>query len=89
MSKIFEIWKALHAGYELQGAAAWKNRTNALSAMIVVLTALVKVSGYESSIGADDIESIALGIVVAVNVVMSVLTSKKIGMQSSSGETDS
>lgn len=77
----------LHEGRELANSAAWKNRTNAANKLVVVFgsaLAIAKIAGYDIYIDDKTMGDIAVGVaamVAAVNNVISVITSTKIGIK--------
>ena len=86
--KFFELFKE---GKEVADPTTWKKRTiatNVLLALIGTLLALAKAFGYPLSLDNDTIQNLAAGIVAivaAVNAVMHVITSARVGMPSNSG----
>jgi hypothetical protein len=71
-------WQVLYKGYELSNAAAWKNVQNAINIIAGIL--FVVVQSYQLPIDKDTVTLLAGGIVALVNIVLTVVTSKKVGL---------
>ena len=86
---MFSFFEAFQKGKELSNAATWKNVQVATNALTVVITFSVGVAkfmfGVDYHITPDQISSLALGLatvvgtVCAINGVLTVVTSKKVG----------
>lgn len=78
--------QALRAGKELANAAAWKNRQNAINALVGLLAFAVSVAsayGFEVKLTDDLAVGIATGVWAAVNLYFTTATTSKIGLRSS------
>lgn len=81
-----------HEGQALANSALWKNRTNAANKLVVVFggaIGIAKIAGYEINIDDQTISQVAIGIaalVAAINNVIAVVTSTKIGLKSAADE---
>ena len=81
--KFFELFKE---GKEVADPATWKNRTiatNVVLALFGTALGLATAVGYPISLDNDAIQNLAAGIVAsvgAVNAVMHVITSKRVGV---------
>jgi hypothetical protein len=75
---IFDWWQVLYKGYELSNAAAWKNVQNAINIIAGIL--FIVVQSYQLPIDKDTVTLLAGGIVALVNIVLTVVTSKKVGL---------
>lgn len=71
-------WQVLYKGYELSNAAAWKNVQNAINIIAGIL--FIVVQNYQLPIDKDTVNLLAGGIVALVNLVLTVVTSKKVGL---------
>lgn len=80
------FWSLFKAGNELDNATLWKNRTRAVNAVTVFLSAILGVLealGHKYDIPKDILEQIAIGIVgcvAAFNWVMHTITSARVGL---------
>lgn len=83
---ISDIWGAFKQGKELTNSKTWKDRTIAGSVTVAFLTSAVGVArgfGYDIQIDSATIEAAGFGIaaiVAAVNAVVHVVTSSKVGL---------
>lgn len=78
MNKILLLWQALHEGYEVTNAEKWKKGTISVNAVAAILSALLMF--VDTDINKETVANVAAGIIAAVNIVMHVITSKKVGM---------
>jgi hypothetical protein len=74
----FDWWQLIYKGYELSNAAAWKNVQNAINIIAGIL--FVVIQSYQLPIDKDTVNLLAGGIVAVVNIVLTVVTSKKVGL---------
>lgn len=75
--------QALRAGKELANAAAWKNRQNAINAVVGLLVFAASVAnayGLEIQLTDDLAAGIATGVWAAVNLYLTTATTSKIGL---------
>ena len=84
---MFEKLKSFYALFEqgkaVANPAAWKaHQINAtmLGGLFIAAVQLLKAFGYDLPIDSDTATSIAAGVIAAVNVVLTVTTSKSIGL---------
>lgn len=75
---IFEWWQVLYKGYELSNTAAWKNVQNAINIVAGIL--FVVVQSYQLPIDKDTVNLLAGGVVAVVNIILTIATSKKVGL---------
>jgi uncharacterized membrane protein len=79
-----ELFKA---GKRVQDPAKWKARQIESSAIVAVLWAAVNTAvafGIEVPVNAEIIDGLAVALLAVVNVVLTVTTTNKIGLQSKS-----
>lgn len=81
MQKLLILWQALHEGYEVTDPQKWKNGTIKANSIAVLLSAILMFID-DTSINNEQITTIAAGIIAGVNIVMHILTSKKVGLSS-------
>ena len=77
--------QALRVGKELANAAAWKNRQNAVNALVGLLAFAASVAsayGYQVKLTDDLAVGIATGVWAAVNLYLTTATTSKIGLRS-------
>lgn len=85
---------AFRAGRELANAAAWKRAGNASAALVALLGAAVTIAGgfgYGITLEPGQIEQIAGGVVALVSlvhVVLTTVTSKKVGLPAKPAPAD-
>jgi hypothetical protein len=75
--------QALRAGKELANAAAWKNRQNAINAVVGLLVLAASVAnayGLEIRLTDDLAAGIATGVWAVVNLYLTTATTSKIGL---------
>jgi hypothetical protein len=83
MEKLAAFWRLLHVGECVEDPASWKNRqvtANQLGAIIMAIIGVCHVYGI--SVPVDDASALAIGggILAAVNVVLTIVTTNKIGL---------
>jgi hypothetical protein len=82
--QFFETFKE---GKELADSATWKNRTvatNCCVAFMATLIGLAKTFGYDIALDDQTVQGLAVGavaVVGAVNAIMHVVTSSRVGVQ--------
>lgn len=80
--------QALRAGKELTNAAAWKNRQNAINAVVGLLVLAASVAnayGMEIQLTDDLVTGIATGVWAVVNLYLTTATTSKIGLRAKDG----
>lgn len=81
--KLKLFYDLFRKGQELANVEVWKNRqvvANILGGFILAIVALMKAFGYDLPIDSDTAMSIAFGIAAIVNVILTITTSKKVGL---------
>ena len=81
--KLKSLYDLFRKGQELANAESWKRhqiKANVLGGFILALVALIKVFGYELPVDENTAMSVAGGIIAIVNVVLTITTSKKVGL---------
>lgn len=81
--KLKSLYDLFRKGQELANAESWKNhqiKANVLGGFILAVIALIKVFGYELPVDENTAMSVAGGIIAIVNVILTVITSKKVGL---------
>lgn len=81
--KLKLFYDLFRKGQELGNAEIWKNRqvtANILGGFILATVALIKAFGYELPIDENTAMSIAGGAIAIINVVLTLTTSKKVGL---------
>lgn len=87
-SKIGAFLDLFKQGKEVANPAAWKNGTisvNAVAGLLGAIAAIAAGFGYDFGLSEETLQQIAggaIGVAGAVNAVMHVVTSKKVGMPS-------
>jgi hypothetical protein len=71
-------WQVIYKGYELSNAAAWKHVQNAINVVAGILFFVVQ--NYQLPIDKDMVNLLAGGIVAVVNIILTIATSKKVGL---------
>jgi len=83
MSKIGVYWDLLRKGQEVADPEKWKAHqitATIVGGLIVALINLAKSYGYDLPITPDTANSLGVGVIAAVNVVLTITTSKKAGL---------
>lgn len=85
MEKLASLWNLFRRGESLGElhAATWKERQLAITILVPCLAALVRLArafGFDPCLTDDDLVVLAGGIVVVANVVLTVVTSSKVGL---------
>jgi hypothetical protein len=83
MNKMFAFLNVLRVGQQVDNPAAWKTgqiSANALAALFVALAGLARALG--ASVEITDVQSLAIagGVLAFVNVVLTAVTSQKVGL---------
>lgn len=84
LSRVKALWSVFKAGEEVADSAKWKGRqitVTMIAGLIIALVHLAKVFGYEIPIDSDTATAIAGGVLAIANVVLTLVTSKKIGLR--------
>ena len=85
--KLKSLYDLFRKGQELANAESWKNhqiKANVLGGFILAIVALIKVFGYELPVDENTAMSVAGGIIAIVNVILTITTSKKVGLPAKS-----
>jgi hypothetical protein len=83
ISKIKPLIMLFRKGKVVADPAAWKAGQITSTALVAFIWALVEVArafGYEIPIDSDSADGIAVGIIAAVNLVLTITTSDKVGV---------
>ena len=86
LDKIQGLWSLMQAGKAVADPTLWNTRQVKTTMLVAVLMAVVQLAkgfGYELPVDADTATAVAGGIIAAVNVVLTVSTSDKVGLNSS------
>jgi hypothetical protein len=75
---LLDWWQVLCKGYELSNAEMWKNIQNAINIVAGILFVIVQ--NYQLPIDKDMVNLLAGGIVAVVNIILTIATSKRIGL---------
>lgn len=80
--------QALRAGKELANAATWKNRQNAVNALVGLLgfaAAVASAFGIQVELSDELLLGLATGVWAAVNLYLTTATTSKIGLRAEDG----
>lgn len=83
MNKIAALWALFRKGEEIANAAKWKNGTitaNALAAVVLALGMVGNAFGLDSGVNNESAAAIGGGLLALGNIVMHIVTSRKIGL---------
>ena len=83
MEKLLALFALLRKGGEVTDVEKWKKHqidANILGGVLLALVAVAKAFGYELPVTDDVALSIGGGIVAAVNVILTAITSKRAGL---------
>ena len=89
MSKILALWNLLKQGRVVANATAWKNRQITVTVLAGVILAIVNTMaafGYSLPVDTETANAVAAGIIAVANVVLTVVTTDKIGITDSANE---
>ena len=81
--KLKSFYTLFQVGKEVVDPAKWKAHqitTTMLGALFIAVTVVLKGFGYELPIDQDTSTTIAAGVIAIVNVVLTLTTSKKVGL---------
>lgn len=82
LDKVKALWGLFKQGQAVADPKLWKERqikATVLAAVLLAIVNVVKAFGYEIPIDTETANSIAAGIIAAVNVVFTITTSEKVG----------
>ncbi len=85
LEKLKAFYALFEQGKAVANPAAWKAHqitATMLGGLFIAIVQMLKVFGHEPPIDSDTATSIAGGIIAAVNVVLTVTTSKSVGLLS-------
>lgn len=90
MEKLSALWNLFRRGEGLADlhAATWKERQLAITILVPFLAAAARVArsfGFDPGLTDDDLAVLAGGVVVIANVVLTVVTSDKVGLLPAKG----
>src|SRR5580704_1361202 len=83
MQKLAALWNLFHVGECIENPAAWKTgqvTATALGAVIMAGVGLASTFGYIIPIDSTSALAISGGIIAVVNVVLTIITTDKIGL---------
>ncbi len=83
MKKLAAIWSLFQAGKVVSDPAKWKKRQIGVSALVTFLWAIAEATrayGYDVALSEDTVNSAAVAILAAVNFVLTVTTTDKLGL---------
>lgn len=82
-SKMKAIWAVFQAGKSVANPALWKAHqvsVTMIAGLLIALVQLAKMFGYEIPLDSDAATAIAGGLLAAVNVVLTIVSTDKIGI---------
>lgn len=88
MSKVSALWSLFRQGQVISDPKKWKERqisATVLGAVLIALVNVLQAFGYEVPIDVETANAIAGGIIGAVNVVLTIVTTDKVGLPDASG----
>lgn len=88
LTKVKAGWRVFKAGEVVANPAAWKRGqvgVNAVAALLIALVELVEAFGYEIPVSGEGLDAVAAGVFVVVNVVCTVVSTDKVGVQAGRG----
>lgn len=91
ITKMKALWELFQEGKAVADPAKWKTHqitATMLGAFIIAIVQLAKAFGYEVPVDSDSATAIAGGLVAAVNVVLTITTSKSVGVKARSVPTN-
>lgn len=83
MEKLAALWSLFRVGESVSDPVAWKTRQVTATVLAGVLVAAVRVLrafGVEVPVDQADLEAVAAGVLVVVNVVLTYATTDRIGL---------
>ena len=89
--KLSSFWDLFQAGKEVADAEKWKQHqitATMLAAVFMALVNILKVFGYDLPITNDMAMEIAGGFIAVVNIILTVITSKRVGFTSTKPTDD-
>jgi len=81
MSKLGAILTLLQKGSMVADPALWKGRQITATVLTSLLWAGLKLAGLDEQVGSETVDAIALGIIGVSNVILTITTTTKIGLQ--------
>ena len=88
MNKLAAIWGLFKQGQVIADAKRWKERqisATVLGAVLIAAVNVIAAFGYEVPIDVETANAIAGGIIGAVNFVLTIVTTDKVGLPDASG----
>lgn len=84
MNKLSALWGLFKQGQVIADAKRWKERqisATVLGAVLIAAVNVIAAFGYEVPIDVETANAIAGGIIGAVNVVLTIVTTDKVGIR--------
>lgn len=83
-AKLGALWALFRKGEEVSDPEKWKSRQitgTMLAGLLLAIIHLAKTFGYDIPMDEDTASTIGVGVIAAANVVLTMVTSKKAGLQ--------
>ena len=83
MGKLFALFRLFRKGNEVANPEGWKNgqvTVNTVAAFLAALLAAANAFGYRLPVSDDAVLSIAGGLFALANVIVTIITSKRVGI---------
>lgn len=80
MEKLKAIFALFRHGEVVADPAKWKNRQVSATVITGIIWALLKLFGVADEVGGETVDAISVGLISAVNLVLTFSTSDKIGL---------
>jgi hypothetical protein len=83
-SKIKAAWRVFKTGEVVANPAAWKKgqiTSNMVAALLLALVYAAEAFGYDIPVTGEAIDAIAVGLFALVNLVFTVVSTDKVGLQ--------
>lgn len=81
MSKLRNIIDIIQYGGAVADPANWKKRQISATVIGGLIWAVLGITGYDEQIGGETVDAVAVGLLALVNGVLTIATSKKVGLR--------
>ena len=85
MSKLRNIIDLIRYGGCVADPAMWKKRQISATVIGSLIWAVLGITGYDEQIGGETVDAVAVGLLAGVNWVLTIATSKKVGLRDRRG----
>jgi len=80
MNKLKAILVVFQKGSMVADPAAWKRGQIGSGIMVALLWAILELTGYDTQIGSETVDAVAVGLVALINGLLTIATTERLGL---------